>query len=406
VTTAAPSVHRGFDAFNSFVAAQQTGFGAFVPLYLAGNAWTQAQIGLALSVDIVTSMLCQVPGGMAVDAARQQRRTLLAVAVALTGVSALVFAMLPVRLPVLLALVLHAAAGSLIYPAINAVSLDLVGHAALGDRLGRNARYASIGNGLGAALMGACGSLWSDRAVFLLTAALAVPAVWSLWLTRPQRRHRQAAPRPHPPADRPPVTASPTAQPPAPPLALFRDRRLLVFAACVALFHLSSAAIVPVAASEATRLMGLRANLIIAAFIIVPQITVALFSPTVGRLSAHIGRRPLLCVGFLSLPLRAVCFALIADPYVLIAVQVLEGVASATYGVLVPLIAADLTYGTGRYNLTLGVLGLVSAGGAAASTTLAGLVASSAGLPAAFAVLGGIGFVALVLVVTAMPETR
>jgi hypothetical protein len=33
-------------------------------------------------------------------------------------------------------------------------------------RLGRNARFASVGNGVAAAAMGACGSLVSSQAVF------------------------------------------------------------------------------------------------------------------------------------------------------------------------------------------------------------------------------------------------
>ena len=46
-------------------------------------------------------------------------------------------------------------------PAMAAISLGLVGHAAIGERLGRNARFASIGNGLAAAAMGACGCFLS-----------------------------------------------------------------------------------------------------------------------------------------------------------------------------------------------------------------------------------------------------
>ena len=61
---------RGLDAF-TFLAAGgvQTSFGAFVPAYLAGHAWTQAQIGVALTAQTVASMLLQVPGGALVDAA-------------------------------------------------------------------------------------------------------------------------------------------------------------------------------------------------------------------------------------------------------------------------------------------------------------------------------------------------
>jgi hypothetical protein len=65
-------------------------------------------------------------------------------------------------------------------PVIAAISLGLVGHAALGARLGRNARFASIGNGVTAAVMGACGYLVSNQAVFFLTALLAAPALLAL----------------------------------------------------------------------------------------------------------------------------------------------------------------------------------------------------------------------------------
>ena len=51
-------------------------------------------------------------------------------------------------------------------PAIAAISLGLAGHAGLGERIGRNARFASIGSGVAAAAMGACGYLLSNQAVF------------------------------------------------------------------------------------------------------------------------------------------------------------------------------------------------------------------------------------------------
>src|SRR5258708_23802905 len=63
---------------------------------------------------------------------------------------------------------------------MGAVSLGVVGHAAVREGLGRNARFASIGNGLAAAAMGACGYFLSARAVFFVTALLLVPALLAL----------------------------------------------------------------------------------------------------------------------------------------------------------------------------------------------------------------------------------
>ena len=50
----------------------------------------------------------------------------------------------------------------------------------IGDRLGRNARFASIGNGVAAAAMGACGYFFSAHAVFFVAAALLVPTLLAL----------------------------------------------------------------------------------------------------------------------------------------------------------------------------------------------------------------------------------
>jgi len=388
---------RGLDWLNFFVGAALTGFGAFVPVYLTLNAWTQAQIGVVLSAQTATSTICQVPGGALVDAV-PNRRLVLAAAIVGVAASALVFAVLPLRVPVLLALLLLAFAGCVLGPAIAAISLTLAGKKGLGERLGRNASYAAVGSGLGAALMGSVGSWVSERAVFLLTAALALPALWALWATRQKDAHEA-----HPDA----AGCLPEhAETESSPLILLKDKRVLVFAACVLLYHLSSAAVLPVAASEVTRLAGRRANLLIAAFIVVPQIVVALASPAVGRAAERIGRRKLLLLGWAMLPLRGALFALIGNPLALVPVQVLDGVGGAVFGVMLPLVAADLTRGTGRYNLCLGLFGLAMSAGAGLSTTLAGAVASLWGKAAAFWLLGAIGVAAVLLLRAAMPETR
>lgn len=379
------------DGLNGFVAAMQTGFGAFVPVYLAGHAWTQAQIGLALTLETVTSMIFQVPGAAVVDLT-SRRRMLLGISIAAVAITALALAAMPARVPVILALMVHALAGSVLAPAIAAITLDLVGRRDLGERLGRNVRFASIGSGAGAALMGLCASLISERAVFVLAAALALPALWAVWSLHRRRASATAA-------------AGDGAAQPGSVRALLRERGMLVFAACVMLFHFSSAAILTVAAAEVTRRAGMRAGLLIASFIIIPQVIVALFSPLVGRLAERLGRRPILVLGFAALPARAAAFALVDNPYLLVPVQMLEGIAAAVFGVMVPLVAADLTRENGRYTLSLGVLGLAGTLGAALSTAVAGLVATRFGVAAAFWTLAAAGLAATLLVLLAMPET-
>ena len=268
---------RALDMLNFFVADVQTGFGPFVAVYLTSQKWPQVEIGFVLTLGTVTAIIAQLPSGVLVDAARDKRRM---AAVALIGIiaAALLLAIWPTQLPVALAQILHGVASCIITPTIAAISLELVGHAALGERLGRNARFASLGNGMTAAVMGATGSYLSSQSVFWLTAALCVPALFSLTaIGRGSHATKQ-------------ITAEPFDWKGL--RKLFSDRRLLIFAACIMLFHLSNADMLPLAGAAVTMRAGDIANLIIAACIVVPQAVVALASPWVGRTAERIGRRP------------------------------------------------------------------------------------------------------------------
>jgi MFS family permease len=383
--------HRALDLVNFFVADAQTGFGPFVAVYLTANKWTQVEIGFALTLGTMTALISQLPAGALVDSVRRKR---LIAGIGVSGImlAALLLAVWPVTLPVLLAQVLHGFASCLLTPAIAAISLQLAGHAALGERLGRNARFASIGNGLAAAVMGATGNYLSTKAVFVLTAALCVPALCALMAIGPgPHSFRQTTSRIWDPKGL---------------RRLFSDRRLLIFGICVTLFHLSNAAMLPLAASAVTMRAGSFANVIIAACIVVPQVFVALLSPWVGRTAERIGRRPLLLLGWAALPLRGVLLALLPGGWPLVLGQAVSGVSAAVFGVMLPLLAADMTRGTSHFNLCMGVLGLATYLGAAISTTLSGEIADLAGLPAAFIALALSGAVGTVVIWLAMPETR
>ena len=118
------------------------------------------------------------------------------------------------------------------------------------------------------------------------------------------------------------------------------------------------------------------------------------------------GRRPLLLIGFASLPIRGILFASVTNPSLLLVVQLLDGVTAAVFSVMVPLVVADLTRGTGHFNLGLGILGTSTGIGASLSSTLAGYMSDHFGSSAAFATLAAIAFVGLGVLWLLMPETR
>jgi predicted MFS family arabinose efflux permease len=184
---------RGLDWFIFFVADVQTGFGPFIWVYLTAQAWTQLDIGLIMTVGGLVALIGQVPGGAIVDAARYET-VVAGFGVGAISLSALAYAAWPIFPVVLAAAVLQAGASCVLGPSIAAISLGLVGHERISERLGRNARFAAIGNGLAAAAMGACGYFLSNRAVFIVTAMLAGPALLALSNIRnreidPKRAH-------------------------------------------------------------------------------------------------------------------------------------------------------------------------------------------------------------------------
>jgi MFS family permease len=389
---------RGLDWFIFFVADVQTGFGPFLSVYLTAQKWTQVDIGLVQSVGSLVALMGQIPGGALVDLARSER-LVAGIAIAAISVSALAYAAWPILPIVLSAAVLHSGASCVLGPAIAAISLGLVGHAAIGERLGRNARFASIGNGLAAVAMGACGYFLSARAVFFVTALLLAPALVALRAMSakeidPERAHGSV---PRPRHNRPPATFT----------DLLHQRPLLILAGCIMLFHLANAAMLPLAGSIVTmRSSEAWAEVLIAACIVVPQCVVAALSPWVGRQAQSLGRRPLLLIGFAALPLRGVLFAMVANPNFWPVVQLLDGVTGSILGVMVTLMIADLTRGSGHFNVGQGIVGTATGIGASLSPTFAGYASDHFGSTAAFLGLAAVAALGLSGVALLMPETR
>jgi MFS family permease len=385
---------RALDWFNLFVANIQTGFGPFIAVYLSSQRWTQTSIGLALSIGTISAMASQVPAGALVDL-MPNKTTVAAFSVLVFTVSALMFAIHPIPLFVYLAEILHGVSSCTLGPAIAAMSLVLAGRLGMGLRLGRNARYAAIGNGVGAALMGACGQYVSERAVFFLTAVLTLPALLTLL---PLKRSAVAGPQLLP-APRQPGDAR------AKYLHVLADRRLLIFCACAMLFTFANAPLLMLISGTLTA-KGTNPSVLIAACIVLPQIIVAFASPAVGRFAGLYGRRIVLMVGFSMLPLRCLVFSATQNPTLLVAVQALDGVAGACFGIMVPLIVSDVAGSSGHFNLSLGAVGFGIGIGGTLSTPAAGWLADHFGTRSAFFALMAVGIAALLLVLFSMPETR
>src|SRR5215468_2141485 len=365
VSPTTASLH-GLDGVNFFLAGVLAGFGPYVAVYLADQKWTQEKIGFVLSASALAGLLSQVPGGELLDNTRS-KRAIVALGVLVVALSAMIIQFRPDFSLVLIALMLQGVTGGILGPAIAAISLGLVGHSALPERLGRNQRFSSVGSLAAAGLMGLIGYAFSFRAIFLLVAALTLPVLVALARIDTADIHfgrSCGAPHHH----------TPDRLSRAGRVSLWKSPGLLVLGIGLFLFQLANASILPLAGEALIYQGDSRSSLIVSALIVLPQIIVALMAPWVGR---NWGRRPLLLIGFGALPVRAFLFSLGTDPPLLLAFQLLDGVSGAVVGVLTALVIADATNGTGRFNLAQGLIGTASGIGASLSTALFGLIAVS-----------------------------
>jgi len=386
---------RGLDWLNFFLADVQTGVGPFLAAALTARKWNPQQVGFALTVGGLITIAVQGPAGAIVDALRK-KRMLIAVGVVGVAVAALVFAFGSSMPLIVSAQVLLGGVAPFLGSAVTAITLGLVGKQLFDARLGRNNSFNSAGNVFAAVLLGGVGWYLGNRALFLTVPVLAIPALISLGLIRPNEidylRARGAR------GEGEPATVSGFR-------TLLADRVLLGFACATFLFHFANAAMLPQLGEMLARGHTRAAAPFMSAAVTVTQTVIALTAVWIGKTAGRIGRRPLLLFGFGVLPIRAVLYTFTNSVPLLVAIQILDGVANSIFVVVSTLVVADRTSGTGRLNVALGGLAMAVGIGGALSNVVAGSVAQKAGFATSFLLLGGIAVLAFLTLAVLVPET-
>ncbi len=387
---------RGLDWLNFFLADVQTGVGPFLAIYLAGHGWNEQHVGLALTVGGIAGILTQTPAGALVDRLHA-KRGLIAVAILALAAGALLIAYVPHFWSVMLAQVLIGGTSSVFIPAVCAISLGLVGRDLFDRRQGRNQAFNSAGNVVAAVSMGLVGYLISDRSIFFFVLIAAIPTLLTLLLIKPDEidydRARGAGDGSKDPE-------------PAGPGALLKQRSLAIFLVCAVMFHFANAAMLPLLGQRLAKGQGASSMMFMSACVVTTQLVVTLLAAWSGRMAGSWGRKPLLLIAFAVLPVRGVLYTLTDDTIALVAIQILDGVGVGIFGVVSVLVIADLTQGTGRFNLALGAISTAVGIGASLSQVIAGSVVHHFGFAAGFFFLAAIAALALGILYLLMPETN
>jgi len=387
---------RGLDWLNFLLADVQTGVGPFLAIYLAGYKWNEQSVGLALTIGGIAGIITQTPAGALVDSLRS-KRALIGVGVAALAAGALLIALFPSFWPVISAQVLIGGTSSVFIPAICAMSLGIVGRAAFDARQGRNQTFNSAGNVIAALSMGLLGYTVSNRSIFFFVAACVVPTILVLFLIKPSEIDYRMARGANDGEKRGKAESV---------WMLLRDRTLVLFLVCAVMFHFANAAMLPLLGELLAKGRGRSSMLFMSACVITTQLVVTLLATWSGRKAGTWGRKPLLMIAFGVLPVRAVLYTLTTNTVLLVAIQIMDGIAAAIFGVVSVLVIADLTRGTGRFNITLGAITTAVGIGAALSQVIAGSIVHHAGFRAGFLFLAGVALAAFAIFWAFMPETR
>jgi predicted MFS family arabinose efflux permease len=387
---------RGLDWLNFFLADVQTGVGPFLAIYLAAYKWNEQRVGLALTIGGIAGIITQTPAGGLVDRVRS-KRALIAGAVVALAVGGLLIAFFPTFWPVITAQVLIGGTSSVFIPVICAISLGIVGPRVFDFRQGRNQTFNSAGNVSAAICMGLIGYFISNRGIFFFVAALAIPTILCLRLIDPKEIDYDLARN---------AKGGKDDGKPARVWDLLQERPLLIFLCCAVLFHFANAAMLPLLGEMLSKGKGRSSMLFMAACVVTTQLIITILASWSGRQAGSWGRKPLLLIAFAVLPIRGVLYTLTDNTILLVAIQVLDGIGAGIFGVVSVLVIADLTRGTGRFNLSQGAIATAVGIGASLSQVIAGAIVHHASYRVGFLFLAAVASVAFAILWFYMPETN
>ncbi|WP_038386159.1 MFS transporter, partial [Bradyrhizobium elkanii] len=290
--------------------------------------------------------------------------------------------------------------GSVFAPAIAAVTLGIVGPKAFAARTGRNEAFNHAGNAVAAAIAGGTAYWFGPVVVFWLLAAMALASIAATLSIPPTAIDHEVARGLDDMEEHGASQDRPSGF-----RVLLTCRPLLIFAVSTVIFHFANAAMLPLVGQKLALVNRNLGTSLMSVCIIAAQIVMVPVAMLVGRKADVWGRKPIFAVALAVLAIRGALYPLSDNPYWLVSVQLLDGIGAGIFGALFPLVVADLTHGTGHFNISQGAIATATGLGAALSTAVAGFIIVHAGYRAAFLFLAAVACAGLIGYCALMPET-
>jgi MFS family permease len=398
---------RTLDALNFFLADVRDGLGPYLAIYLIAvrgpsQGWNEATVGAILTIAGIVGLISQTPAGSLIDRGKNKPRIVM-IAALLVTLSSISLPIVSGFTAVAVTQSIAAVAGAVFAPAISAITLGLVGPKLFAKRVGRNEAFNHAGNAVSAALAGVLAWKFGPVVVFWLMAGLTVASIVTASRLKNDDIDNAVARG----LDCEPEDGDEACEEPSGWKTLLENKPLMIFAVTAFLFHLANAAMLTSVSQLLARTVGKdQATSLTAACIVAAQLVMVPVAIVVGRNTDRWGTKPLFLVAFAFLAARGALYTVSDNPWWLVGVQAMDGVGAGIFGALFPVVIADLTKGTGRFNVSQGAVASAQGLGAALSATLAGGIIVWAGYTASFLTLATIAALGLGLYVLAMPETK
>jgi MFS family permease len=383
----------GLNAANFFQAEM---VGVILPVLnalLKGAGWRYDAIGVATAAAGLGTLLFQGLAGWLTDRLSRRRLVFAAVSI-LTGLCFVAIPLIPLAsVWVDFLLFISGAAQSFFAPLLGALALGLAGHKLLNRTIGANQSWNHAGNIAAALLAIALVPVLGLNSVFYSVGVCALFAATSVLLIREKDLNEKVA-----------TGLMPDQEKEVKWTELFRDRRVLFLFISIFAFHLANAPVLPTVALYVKKLGG--SDELMTATVLTAQVVMVPVALLAGRLCDSWGRKPLMAVAFLVLPLRILSYTFVSKPAAVVWLQGLDGIGAGIYGVAVVAIAADLTRGKGRFNTLMGLFATALAIGGVAGPLISGVLVQHLGFRITFYVFALLAAFGAGVFLLTVPETR
>ena len=362
-------------ALNFALAGAREGFGPFLGVYLQKQGFDPAATGFAMGLAGLAGLLATTPVGALIDRTAYKRAAL---AVAVLGIAAGAVALVSTDSLWLIALsqVVIGVADTSVAPLVAAVTLGIVGQQAYGHQVSRNEAYNHAGNAANAALSGLLGYTLGLGYVAIAIVVMAVASCGVL-LTIDKGRIDHGTARGGEQDERSTLRV------------LFGTKPLLLLAGTVFAYQTANGAMLPFLAQARTA-AGADPSLTTGVMTVVSQATMVGAALLAARIAKGRGHAGVLPIALGLVVVRGILAAFATSWWLVIPVQLLEGLAMGLGGVAIPALVAEIMDGTGHANAGLGGVMTAYGAGATVSPLLAGLVAQYLGFSAAFIALAAV----------------